>query len=119
MPAEIVHTRLVTAAAHEVLTIMDDYGTEHILHIPIKDGANRQARIDKTVALMSANKRRLRNTRRTTGMTSPRKKRRDSPRSKPSKGANNEKRARESWPGGTTDAPTSLLARLRGTVCEH
>lgn len=55
MPAEIVHTRLVTAAAHEVLTIMDDYGTEHILHIPIKDGANRQARIDKTVALMSAN----------------------------------------------------------------
>jgi hypothetical protein len=55
MAAEVVSTRIIPAKGQEVLTIMDDYGTELLLHIPVSDSAQRQGRIDAAVALLSSN----------------------------------------------------------------
>jgi hypothetical protein len=55
MPAETILTRLMPAEAQEAILIMDDYGTEFNLSIPISDSANRQTRIDAAIAQQSAN----------------------------------------------------------------
>jgi hypothetical protein len=55
MPAEVITNRVLPAQAQEVILIVDDYGTEFSLNVPISDSANRQTRIDAAVAQQSAN----------------------------------------------------------------
>jgi hypothetical protein len=55
MSAEIVNSRVVPAQGQEVILIVDDYGTEFTLQVPVTDPANRQTRIDAAVAQQSAN----------------------------------------------------------------
>jgi hypothetical protein len=52
MPSEIVKKEIVPGHAIERISIMDDYGAEHVLQIPVtwtKAGA-RQHKIDSTLA---------------------------------------------------------------------
>jgi hypothetical protein len=55
MSAEVTNSRILPAQAQEVILIVDDYGTEYTLQIPVTDSANRQTRIDAAVAQQSAN----------------------------------------------------------------
>lgn len=55
MSAEILTTRLIPEQGNEEIIIMDDYGTEYRLYVPVTDPANRQSRIDGALAKQSAN----------------------------------------------------------------
>jgi Cft2 family RNA processing exonuclease len=60
MAAEVVKSQLIAALGREVITILDDYGTEFQLQVPVTvDAATRQSRIDAAVAQQSANEARL------------------------------------------------------------
>ncbi len=54
MPAEVIGTKVNIAKAEEVVRIMDDYGTEVVLQLPIADVTYRQARINDAVTQQSA-----------------------------------------------------------------
>jgi len=55
MPSEVVKNRIVTEQGREIVTVMDDYGTELHIYIPVADTAFRQARIDAAIAQQTAN----------------------------------------------------------------
>lgn len=55
MPAEIIGSRVLPAQGQEVITIMDDYGTEFTLNVSVNDSANRQSHIDTALAQQTAN----------------------------------------------------------------
>ena len=55
MPADVISSTLLPAQGRELITIMDDYGTEFQLYVSVSDSANRQSYIDAALAQQSAN----------------------------------------------------------------
>ena len=55
MPADVVSSHLIAMQGQEIVHIMDDYGTDYYLTIPVTDSANRQTRINAALAQQSAN----------------------------------------------------------------
>ena len=55
MPASVVRSEINPSQAHEKITVMDDYGTEAQLYVPVSDSANRQHHIDAMLAQQTAN----------------------------------------------------------------
>jgi hypothetical protein len=52
---EIVNNRIITAQGRELVTLMDDYGTESQVYILVTDSANRQRHIDAATATLEGN----------------------------------------------------------------
>lgn len=54
MPGEVVSSNLRAEQSMEDVHVMNDYGTETILGLPISDVANRQTRINAAIAALTA-----------------------------------------------------------------
>jgi hypothetical protein len=52
---EIVNNKIITAQGRELVTLMDDYGTESHVYILVTDPANRQRYIDAATATLDSN----------------------------------------------------------------